>query len=345
MYGIQIHSMIHAATWAHRRRAEVDVETDLRVVDRELLDGGSHARHGGATRSGSRGPGWRSGPRDRERGREDPRSPCTRRPPPGVASRARVREHAGRDEGGHRSGPTRAQAGIRVGAGDARFTRAWSHRCERGPRGPTCGSSCRNTAWLVLAPLPRPHARAVVGRHSRRTVALDERRRTSDDDDPGGNGHLGGRGPRGRGRGTPGARARCRAPGPVRGPNGADRAVVDPDRAADPVAHLKRLASRFPGVATTTRIEDGDPASLIVDVAEEVGRDDRARQPRRARLAVAVRACPTSCSARAVQRVHRGHEEGAVVPLGPIAQEARAPPSPGGARRAPPSGRACGTGS
>lgn len=48
------------------------------------------------------------------------------------------------------------------------------------------------------------------------------------------------------------------------------RAVVDPDRAADPQTHLRRLAARFPGLAITTRIEDGDAASRIVDVAEEV---------------------------------------------------------------------------
>ena len=48
------------------------------------------------------------------------------------------------------------------------------------------------------------------------------------------------------------------------------RAVVDPDRAADPRRHLQRLASRFPGIRTTTRIEDGDAAALICDVAEEV---------------------------------------------------------------------------
>jgi nucleotide-binding universal stress UspA family protein len=48
------------------------------------------------------------------------------------------------------------------------------------------------------------------------------------------------------------------------------RTVVDPDRAADPRAHLSRLAGRFPGVRTTTRLEDGDPAARICDVAEEV---------------------------------------------------------------------------
>ena len=48
------------------------------------------------------------------------------------------------------------------------------------------------------------------------------------------------------------------------------RAVVDPDRAADPRGHLQRLAARFPGTSVTTRIEDGDAASRICDVAEEV---------------------------------------------------------------------------
>jgi nucleotide-binding universal stress UspA family protein len=48
------------------------------------------------------------------------------------------------------------------------------------------------------------------------------------------------------------------------------RAVVDPDRAADPQTHLGRLAARFPSLAIITRIEEGDAASRIVDVAEEV---------------------------------------------------------------------------
>jgi nucleotide-binding universal stress UspA family protein len=51
------------------------------------------------------------------------------------------------------------------------------------------------------------------------------------------------------------------------------RAVVDPDRAADPQSHLRRLAARFPGLAITTRIEDGDAATRIVDVAEEIRAD------------------------------------------------------------------------
>jgi nucleotide-binding universal stress UspA family protein len=56
-------------------------------------------------------------------------------------------------------------------------------------------------------------------------------------------------------------------------PQGSDRTVVDPDRAADPGAHLRKLAARFPGVATSTRIEGGEPAATIVDVAEEVRAD------------------------------------------------------------------------
>ena len=56
-------------------------------------------------------------------------------------------------------------------------------------------------------------------------------------------------------------------------PDGSDRTVVDPDRAADPGAHLRKLAARFPGVATSTRIEGGEPAATIVDVAEEVRAD------------------------------------------------------------------------
>jgi nucleotide-binding universal stress UspA family protein len=53
-------------------------------------------------------------------------------------------------------------------------------------------------------------------------------------------------------------------------PDGDARAVVDPDRAADPRAHLQRLAARFPGIHASTRIEDGDPAERICDIAAEV---------------------------------------------------------------------------
>ena len=47
------------------------------------------------------------------------------------------------------------------------------------------------------------------------------------------------------------------------------RAVVDPGRAADPVAYLDRIPGRFPDVSARTRVERGDPAERIVDVAEE----------------------------------------------------------------------------
>ena len=53
-------------------------------------------------------------------------------------------------------------------------------------------------------------------------------------------------------------------------PDGDVRSIADPDRAADPGTYLRRLASRYPGVPTTSRIERGDPAERICDVAEEV---------------------------------------------------------------------------
>ena len=52
---------------------------------------------------------------------------------------------------------------------------------------------------------------------------------------------------------------------------GTDRAVVDPDRAADPPTHLRRLADRYPGVSIATRVEEGDAAERICEVAAEVG--------------------------------------------------------------------------
>jgi nucleotide-binding universal stress UspA family protein len=47
------------------------------------------------------------------------------------------------------------------------------------------------------------------------------------------------------------------------------RAVVDPTKAADPDAYMARIASRFPGLATRTITEAGDPAERIVQVAAE----------------------------------------------------------------------------
>ena len=48
-------------------------------------------------------------------------------------------------------------------------------------------------------------------------------------------------------------------------------AVVDPDRAADPGAYLDRIPTRFPDVATRTRVEVGEPADRICDVAAQEG--------------------------------------------------------------------------
>ena len=53
-------------------------------------------------------------------------------------------------------------------------------------------------------------------------------------------------------------------------PEGDLRAVVDPQRAADPDRHLTALRERFPDVATTTRTETGDPAERICAVADEL---------------------------------------------------------------------------
>jgi nucleotide-binding universal stress UspA family protein len=47
------------------------------------------------------------------------------------------------------------------------------------------------------------------------------------------------------------------------------RAVVDPARAADPSAYLDRIPARFPDISARTRVERGDPAERICDVAAE----------------------------------------------------------------------------
>jgi nucleotide-binding universal stress UspA family protein len=47
------------------------------------------------------------------------------------------------------------------------------------------------------------------------------------------------------------------------------RSVVDPGLAADPSAYLDRIPLRFPDISARTRMERGDPADRIVDVAEE----------------------------------------------------------------------------
>ena len=45
---------------------------------------------------------------------------------------------------------------------------------------------------------------------------------------------------------------------------------MDPGRAADPERHLAQLAQRFPDVSVTTRIERGDAAERICEVAGEL---------------------------------------------------------------------------
>jgi nucleotide-binding universal stress UspA family protein len=52
-------------------------------------------------------------------------------------------------------------------------------------------------------------------------------------------------------------------------PDGDLRSAVDPGLAPDPDRHLHRLATRYPGLATRTRVERGDPAERIVAVAAE----------------------------------------------------------------------------
>lgn len=56
-------------------------------------------------------------------------------------------------------------------------------------------------------------------------------------------------------------------------PEGELRAVVDPDKAANPEAYLAGLPKRFDGVPTTTRVERGDPAERICEVAADEGAD------------------------------------------------------------------------
>jgi nucleotide-binding universal stress UspA family protein len=53
-------------------------------------------------------------------------------------------------------------------------------------------------------------------------------------------------------------------------PDGDLRAVVDPGRAADPERHLAELAQRFPDVSVTSRVERGDAAERICEVAGEL---------------------------------------------------------------------------
>jgi len=56
-------------------------------------------------------------------------------------------------------------------------------------------------------------------------------------------------------------------------PDGDVRAAVDPHRAPDPDRYLAALAGRYPEVTTSTRIERGEPAERICEVAAEIGAD------------------------------------------------------------------------
>jgi nucleotide-binding universal stress UspA family protein len=53
-------------------------------------------------------------------------------------------------------------------------------------------------------------------------------------------------------------------------PDGELRALVDPDLAPDPRRYLDAVSSRFPEVATSTRMESGDPAERICAIAQEI---------------------------------------------------------------------------
>ena len=56
-------------------------------------------------------------------------------------------------------------------------------------------------------------------------------------------------------------------------PHGDARAAVDPDRAPDPSRYLAALSRRYPEVTMSTRIERGEPAERICEVAAETGAD------------------------------------------------------------------------
>jgi nucleotide-binding universal stress UspA family protein len=51
------------------------------------------------------------------------------------------------------------------------------------------------------------------------------------------------------------------------------RTIVDPGRAADPARHLDDLVHRFLDITVQARIERGDPAERICEVADEVKAD------------------------------------------------------------------------
>lgn len=51
------------------------------------------------------------------------------------------------------------------------------------------------------------------------------------------------------------------------------REVFDPGKLPDPNAYLERVRERFPDVKTRIRLESGDPAEAICDVAQEEAAD------------------------------------------------------------------------
>jgi nucleotide-binding universal stress UspA family protein len=54
----------------------------------------------------------------------------------------------------------------------------------------------------------------------------------------------------------------------VKRPDGS-RSVMDPTLAADPARHIAAIGARYPELAVRTRTEEGDPASVICDVAQQ----------------------------------------------------------------------------
>ena len=126
-------------------------------------------------------------------------------------------------------------------------------------------------------------------------------------------------------------------------PDGDLRAVVDPGRAADPERHLAQLAQRFPDVSVKSRVERGDAAERICEVAGELKAETIVVGNRGTRGFVVEgegqRPEPRAAT-RTVQRLHRRHEARSMR-SGSEARRARSPagtrarPSRGGARRVP----------
>jgi nucleotide-binding universal stress UspA family protein len=54
----------------------------------------------------------------------------------------------------------------------------------------------------------------------------------------------------------------------VKSPDGS-RSVMDPTLAVDPARHLAAVGARYPDLAVRARTEEGDPAAVICDVAQQ----------------------------------------------------------------------------